>query len=65
MTKVDEQCYLAGYNGKPIPPWVPRGAVGPRMAYKAGKKDRKAGKPLTLRPGLVFVDGKIRRKEDV
>ena len=46
MTKLEEQCYLAGYNGKPLPPWVPKKAIGLRKAYKAGKADRKEGREL-------------------
>ena len=64
MNKLEEQCYLAGYNGKPLPPWVPKKAIGLRKSYKAGKADRKEGRELMLRPGLEWVDGKIRRKTD-
>lgn len=65
MTKKEEQCYLAGYNGKKRPPWVANYMTGMVMAYNAGKKDRKAGRALTLRLGYVFINGKIRREEDV
>lgn len=65
MTKKEEQCYLAGYNGKERPPWVANFMTGLVKAYNAGKKDKRAGRVITLREGYVFVDGKIRRKEDV
>lgn len=65
MTKREEECYLAGYNGKERPPWVANFMIGLVKAYNAGKKDRKTGKELTLRSGYVFINGKIRREEDV
>ena len=46
MNKLEEQCYLAGYNGKKRPPWVGNQMTGLIKAYKAGVSDRKAGKQI-------------------
>ena len=46
MNKVEEQCYLAGYKGKKLPPWVASHAKGLIRMYKAGITDRRSGKEL-------------------
>ena len=49
LTKIEEQAYLAGYNGKPKPPWVSKSMPILYNAYKRGKSDRKQGKEPTDR----------------
>ena len=56
MNKLEEQCYLAGYNGKKRPPWVSNYMEGLIKAYKAGKADRKKGLPLTRNNNLNYLD---------
>lgn len=52
MNKQEEQCYLAGYNGKKRPPWVSNRMEGLVKAYKAGQADRRHGRSLQFREGV-------------
>ena len=49
MNKLEEQCYLAGYNGRKRPPWVANHMIGLVKAYKAGVRDRKNGVKLEFK----------------
>lgn len=64
MTKLEEQCYLAGYYGKKRPPWVANYMEGLVMAYKAGKADRKKRLPLTFNNNLNYLNV-MKEKEDL
>ena len=56
MNKKEEECYLAGYNGKRRPPWVANYMTGLVLAYKAGKADKKRGLPLMHNNNLNYLD---------
>jgi hypothetical protein len=41
ITGHQREAYLAGYEGKPMPPWVSKSLPMLYEAYKQGKKDKK------------------------
>ena len=45
MTGIEGVCYKAGYDGKPLPAYVPKYATILRRWYKMGKIDKKLGLP--------------------
>lgn len=49
MTKIEEQAYLAGYNGKSKPPWVAKSTPILYKAWQQGKKDRKNGVEIVFK----------------
>ena len=55
MNKIQEQCYLAGYNGKKRPPWVANYMKGLVNAYNEGVKDRKNGNPIQYNNNLNYL----------